>query len=135
MIATRRQASQIAGRPCCYCKRPMTRREKYEYGMRSTDFTRDHIVPLGRGGKNELANRAWACSGCNQAKGDMMPDEWAAWMAAHPDWVPPPTALDRRLDLERQERERLKCAGAVEQPGVEEPARRQGVGYRLVSLW
>jgi 5-methylcytosine-specific restriction endonuclease McrA len=93
----------------------MTARLKYEYGMRSTDVTRDHVVPRSRGGKNVVANRAWACAGCNQAKGDMMPEEWRAWMAAHPDWVAPPAALDRRLDADR--REGLKCASAVEQPG------------------
>lgn len=61
----------VEGAHCCYCKRPMTRRLKYEYGMRPTDMSRDHFIPKGRGGKNVANNRVWACSACNAAKAFM----------------------------------------------------------------
>lgn len=33
--------------------------------------TLDHVRPQAQGGTNELANLAWACFPCNNAKGDM----------------------------------------------------------------
>lgn len=38
----------------------------------------DHAQPVSRGGSQELANLRGACSGCNRAKGSLMPGEFKA---------------------------------------------------------
>ncbi|MEP6572235.1 MAG: HNH endonuclease [Gemmatimonadota bacterium] len=38
-------------------------------------LTRDHLVPLSRGGSNEWTNVVTACSTCNTRKGNHLPDE------------------------------------------------------------
>ncbi len=38
-------------------------------------LTRDHLVPLSRGGGNEWTNVVTACSSCNTRKGNHLPDE------------------------------------------------------------
>lgn len=38
-------------------------------------LTRDHLVPLSRGGTNEWTNVVTACSSCNTRKGNHLPDE------------------------------------------------------------
>jgi len=38
-------------------------------------LTRDHLVPLSRGGTNAWANVLTACSGCNTRKGNLLPEE------------------------------------------------------------
>lgn len=55
---------------CCqYCGRH--RRE-----LRGRDFlTRDHVVPLSRGGGNDWGNVVAACSPCNNRKGNRLPRE------------------------------------------------------------
>lgn len=65
------------GNPCAYCARGMTKR-----GPRQLYPTRDHVIPVSRGGTKTV----WACERCNAIKGNMMPDEWAAFMAANPGW-------------------------------------------------
>jgi hypothetical protein len=65
--------------PCPYCKRPMI-------PFTSTHPTKDHVVPKSKGGRETII----ACSKCNNAKGNMMPDEWAAFMARFPNfWAIP----------------------------------------------
>lgn len=44
--------------------------------------THDHVVPASRGGRALIV----ACIQCNGIKADMLPDQWAAFMAAHPGW-------------------------------------------------
>ncbi|MEE2898134.1 MAG: HNH endonuclease [Gemmatimonadota bacterium] len=54
---------------CQYCGR-----RKHE--LRSRQFlTRDHIVPLSRGGGNTWENVVTCCSPCNNRKGDRLPRE------------------------------------------------------------
>ena len=54
---------------CCrYCGRKLSR----------TQQTLDHVVPLCRGGADELANLVLACQQCNTIKADRTPAEWAA---------------------------------------------------------
>lgn len=36
----------------------------------------DHVVPLARGGANDLSNLAIACADCNLSKSKKAPDEW-----------------------------------------------------------
>jgi len=38
-------------------------------------LTRDHLVPLSRGGTNAWANVLTACSSCNTRKGNLLPEE------------------------------------------------------------
>ncbi len=65
-----------SGRPCHYCGRTMERNH------RTLQPTRDHVIPASRGGREVII----CCQRCNEIKGDMMPGEWASFMAAHPGW-------------------------------------------------
>jgi 5-methylcytosine-specific restriction endonuclease McrA len=57
------------GYACQYCGRPRSQ-------LRGREFlTRDHIIPLSRGGGNVWANVVTACSPCNNRKGSHLPDE------------------------------------------------------------
>jgi 5-methylcytosine-specific restriction endonuclease McrA len=47
-------------------------------------LTRDHLVPLSRGGDNEWTNVVTACSSCNTRKGNHLPEE----CGMHPLIVP-----------------------------------------------
>jgi 5-methylcytosine-specific restriction endonuclease McrA len=57
---------------CCqYCGRHAT-----ELRLRES-LTRDHLIPLSRGGTNEWTNVVTACSPCNTRKGNRLPSEIA----------------------------------------------------------
>ena len=49
---------------CEYCHAS----EKWQY----VQFTVDHVIPLGKGGTDELANLALACFHCNRRKSDKL---------------------------------------------------------------
>ncbi len=55
---------------CCqYCGRHRSQ-------LRGRQFlTRDHVLPISRGGKNRWENVVTACSKCNNRKGDRLPRE------------------------------------------------------------
>lgn len=55
------------GQACAYCKQP-------------TNGTPDpeHVLPLSRGGRNDMSNLVAACRACNTDKGDLTLTEWAA---------------------------------------------------------
>jgi 5-methylcytosine-specific restriction endonuclease McrA len=57
------------GYRCQYCGR-----ERRELGYRES-LTRDHLVPLSRGGGNDWKNVVTACSRCNLRKGNHLPEE------------------------------------------------------------
>jgi 5-methylcytosine-specific restriction endonuclease McrA len=57
-IARRMKAAQPW---CTYCGTPATE---------GNPLTIDHIVPLSRGGTNQLSNLTVACARCNRAKSD-----------------------------------------------------------------
>ena len=40
-----------------------------------TDFTVEHIIPLAKGGSNDLSNLQCACSVCNRIKQDLLPED------------------------------------------------------------
>ena len=40
--------------------------------------TRDHVIPISRGGKNTSDNRVWACHRCNLEKANLLPEEYQA---------------------------------------------------------
>ena len=54
---------------CQYCRRP-----SHELKPRES-LTRDHLVPLSRGGTNEWTNVVTACSSCNTRKSNKLPHE------------------------------------------------------------
>lgn len=73
---TMREVTQQRGRACPYCQRPM------RSNAPGQEPTRDHTVPQSKGGLHTI----WACWTCNNVKGDMLPDEWTAFMLANPEW-------------------------------------------------
>ena len=63
---------------CQYCGRHMT-----EFKGREA-LTRDHLVPLSRGGTNDWTNVITACSPCNTRKGSRLPEEIGMHPMSHP---------------------------------------------------
>jgi 5-methylcytosine-specific restriction endonuclease McrA len=63
---------------CQYCGRPATELRPRE------GLTRDHLVPLSRGGTNDWSNVVTACGSCNTRKANRLPEE----IGMHP-LVPP----------------------------------------------
>ncbi len=57
------------GYRCQYCHRPQNELRHREC------LTRDHLIPLSRGGDNEWTNVVTACSSCNTRKGNSLPHE------------------------------------------------------------
>lgn len=64
--ALRNLAFERDGYACVYC------------GDKSTVLHCDHVVPVNRGGTDDLENLATACQPCNQSKRDKPLDEWLA---------------------------------------------------------
>lgn len=54
---------------CQYCGR-----SRREFGYRES-LTRDHLIPISRGGGNDWDNVVTACSRCNLRKGNRLPHE------------------------------------------------------------
>lgn len=54
------------GKKCAYCKTV------------SGKFHIDHIVPVAKGGSDDLTNLTVACAGCNLSKSDLALEEWKA---------------------------------------------------------
>ncbi len=54
---------------CQYCHRTQAQLRPREC------LTRDHLVPLSRGGGNQWTNCVTACSSCNTRKGNRLPNE------------------------------------------------------------
>ena len=70
---------------CFYCDETMIYEkrhddDKYRNPRRAT---RDHVIPLSRGGPNEAHNIVAACLGCNMAKGDMTAEEFKESLHDH----------------------------------------------------
>jgi 5-methylcytosine-specific restriction endonuclease McrA len=63
---------------CQYCGRHMTDLKPREA------LTRDHLVPLSRGGTNDWTNVITACSPCNTRKGNRLPEEIGMHPLTHP---------------------------------------------------
>lgn len=71
---------------CYYCRR--------KFGQQCGHVTKDHVLPLSRGGKNILENIVNCCEECNVNKGDMLLWEWetrltskyGARMQPNPEW-------------------------------------------------
>jgi 5-methylcytosine-specific restriction endonuclease McrA len=66
------------GYRCQYCGRHRTE-------LRGRDFlTRDHVVPISRGGANDWGNVVAACSPCNNRKANRLPSETGMKLLAVP---------------------------------------------------
>jgi len=63
---------------CQYCGRHAT-----ELKLREA-LTRDHLIPLSRGGTNDWNNVVTACSPCNTRKGNRLPEEIGMHPLTHP---------------------------------------------------
>lgn len=59
-------------RRCTYCGRQTVHRSPWS-------LTKDHIVPVTRGGSDAIDNLCVACKQCNSNKGTMTGDEYRAW--------------------------------------------------------
>jgi len=66
------------GYRCQYCGR-----HRRELGYRES-LTRDHVVPISRGGDNGWLNVVTACSRCNLRKGNRLPEECGMHLRAEP---------------------------------------------------
>ena len=63
---------------CQYCRR-------HKRTLRHREFlTRDHVVPVSRGGNNAWDNVVTACSTCNHRKGNRLPGEAGLKLAKRP---------------------------------------------------
>ena len=67
------------GRRCLYCGR--TEAEVRRAGWR---LTRDHVMPLSRGGRDVWRNVATACEPCNNLKADRTPEQAGMPLLAAP---------------------------------------------------
>lgn len=66
------------GYACQYCG-------LHRYAFRGRQFlTRDHILPVSRGGENTWKNVVTCCSTCNNRKGDRLPREAGMKLLAEP---------------------------------------------------
>src|SRR4051812_15792752 len=66
------------GYRCQYCHRG-------QIDLRHREcLTRDHLVPLSRGGDNDWTNVVTACSSCNTKKGNHLPGECGCIRCSHP---------------------------------------------------
>jgi 5-methylcytosine-specific restriction endonuclease McrA len=63
---------------CQYCLRNQAELRAREC------LTRDHLVPISRGGTNEWTNVVTACSTCNTRKGNRLPEECGMHPHTHP---------------------------------------------------
>jgi len=59
---------------CLYCGESFSTRS----------LTRDHVIPVSRGGENVWTNVASACRDCNHRKNDRTPAEWGVQLIAVP---------------------------------------------------
>jgi 5-methylcytosine-specific restriction endonuclease McrA len=64
---------------CVYCGR-------HRSELRGRQFlTRDHVLPISRGGENTWQNVVTSCSPCNNRKGDRLPEEAGMRLSTTPD--------------------------------------------------
>jgi 5-methylcytosine-specific restriction endonuclease McrA len=63
---------------CQYCGRHRSELKGREF------LTRDHVVPISRGGANDWGNVVTACSPCNNRKGSRLPNETGLKLLAVP---------------------------------------------------
>ena len=76
LTAAHRTVWDRCGGVCHYCGDPMIRMPNER-----KSFTLDHVIPRSRGGSNHLSNLVGSCAECNQDKGSLTGEEYAAVLA------------------------------------------------------
>lgn len=76
-IRTRNGLRRVAGTLCPYCQVEMTKGRTNQSDMNQP--TRDHKIPLSRGGPDCVENIQMICRRCNEEKGSLLPEEFVAW--------------------------------------------------------
>lgn len=80
------------GHVCPYCELPMLT----DHGLNHKRApSRDHMIPLSRGGPDTLENLLTCCRGCNEDKGSLTAEEYIAVRAGMA------SRIDHRLDAWR----------------------------------
>ena len=94
---TNRALFRRDGYICLYCG------EKF----RQLDLTRDHIIPMSRGGSDSWENVVTACYRCNNQKGNRTPEEWGKYTLLAVPYVPNKAEYlflqNRRIIADQQE--------------------------------
>jgi hypothetical protein len=85
---------------------------------------------MSRGGTNAKENIRQACYRCNNIKGNMMPDEWTAFMAANPYWWAAQISVKQQTNLPLA---KLAPVSHLRSMTAEENARRMGA-YRALQM-
>lgn len=57
---------------CVYCRKILVARNDSRYSTK----TKDHLIPLSKGGLNVAPNRRTCCESCNQWKSDLYLEDW-----------------------------------------------------------
>ena len=125
--ATRHEVYKRDGFTCQFCQRPFAR----------ADLTIDHLVPLARGGLDEVTNYVTCCQPCNQRKSHLSLEKFAASLnlplqdlPVHGDPVMDNEALPiqirqlRRMIFDKQRKGELRLAGKQAQKKLEKAYRR-----------
>lgn len=85
-----------AASACHYCARD------------DAPLTVDHVIPVSRGGSDDISNLVAACRSCNSKKNRRTPAEWANGVRlrfrAPEDWKFRGTAADAALTAEQRDR-------------------------------
>lgn len=81
------------GQRCQYCRRTL----EAPTSSSRVAATRDHVMPRSAGGLRTVL----ACFQCNNLKGDMLPDQWTAFMAANPEWWKQPQFQRQNLSRDQ----------------------------------
>jgi 5-methylcytosine-specific restriction endonuclease McrA len=76
----RHRARELRGTQ--WWKRRLAKGRCYYCGRRASpnELTMDHVVPISRGGKSSKANVVPCCKECNNAKKQLLPIEWEAYL-------------------------------------------------------
>ncbi len=64
---------------CFYCKKRIARGRNDATDELSIGHL-DHYIPIAKGGSNDKTNLVYACLYCNEAKRDLMPDDFVAYL-------------------------------------------------------
>lgn len=70
---TRQDVYLKSDRRCAICGKPL----QIDFSKEENYATIDHIMPLSKGGKNEMENYQATCERCNRIKSNIMPEVFA----------------------------------------------------------